>query len=78
MGLMSFLKEAGEKLFGRGEAKAAQDAVATAPTAENVAALSRAAGAAIINGVNAQGLPGNSLDVSFNADTSALSLAATT
>ena len=70
MGLMSFLKEAGEKLFGRGEAKAAQDAVATAPTAENVDALSRAASAAIVNYVNAQGLPGNSLDVSFNADSS--------
>ena len=42
MGLMSFMKEAGEKLFGRGEAKAAQEAAASAPTAENVAALSKA------------------------------------
>ena len=47
MGLMSFIKEAGEKLFGRGEAKAAQDAVQAAPTAENIAALSAAAGKAI-------------------------------
>jgi hypothetical protein len=27
MGLMSFIKEAGEKLFGKGEAKAAEAAV---------------------------------------------------
>ena len=32
MGLMSFVREAGEKLFGKGEAKAAQDAAAAAPT----------------------------------------------
>ena len=32
MGLMSFMKEAGEKLFGKGEAKAAQEAVAAAPS----------------------------------------------
>ena len=75
MGLMSFLKEAGEKLFGRGEAKAAQDAVASAPTAENVAALSRAASAAIVNYVNAQGLPGNRLDVSFDAASATVTVA---
>ena len=75
MGLMSFLKEAGEKLFGRGEAKAAQDAVATAPTAENVAALSKAAGASIVNYINAQGLPGKNLDVSFDADSATVTVA---
>ena len=46
MGLMSFIKEAGEKLFGGSEAKAAQAAVQAAPTPEAVAAMSRAAGAA--------------------------------
>ncbi len=75
MGLMSFLKEAGEKLFGRGEAKAAQDAVTSAPTAENVAALSKAAGASIVNYVNAQGLPGKNLDVSFDADSATVTVA---
>ena len=75
MGLMSFLKEAGEKLFGRGEAKAAQDAVATAPTAENVAALSKAAGASIVNCINAQGLPGKNLDLSFDADSATVTVA---
>jgi nucleoid-associated protein YgaU len=67
MGLMSFMKEAGEKLFGKGEAKAAQDAVAQAPSAENIAALSKAAGDAILGYVNAQGLPGGALDVGFDA-----------
>ena len=75
MGLMSFLKEAGEKLFGRGEAKAAQEAVATAPTAENVAALSKAASASIVTYINAQGLPGSNLDVSFDADSATVTVA---
>ena len=75
MGLMSFLKEAGEKLFGRGEAKAAQDAVVKAPTAENVAALSKAASEAIVGYINAQGLPSKNLDVSFDADSSTVTVA---
>lgn len=67
MGLMSFIKEAGEKLFGKGEAKAAQEAAAKAPSPENVAALSKAAGDAIVQYINANGLPGGNLDVSFDA-----------
>ena len=67
MGLMSFIKEAGEKLFGTGQAKAATAAAASAPTPENVAALSKVAGDAIVSYINAQGLPGSSLDVSFDA-----------
>jgi nucleoid-associated protein YgaU len=39
MGIMSFFKEAGEKLFGKGEAKAAQEAAAAKPSPETVAAL---------------------------------------
>jgi nucleoid-associated protein YgaU len=70
MGLMSFLKDAGEKLFGKGQAKAAQDAVAAAPTPENVAALSRAAGDAIIDYVRANGLPTDGLTVEFDGTTS--------
>ena len=66
MGLMSFMKEAGEKLFGKGQAKAAQDTAAAAPTPENVQALSRAAGDAIIGYVRANGLPTDGLDVSFD------------
>jgi len=74
MGLMSFIKEAGEKLFGKGEAKAAETAAAAAPTPENVAALSKAAGDAIVGYINAQGLPGNSLDVAFDATTATVTV----
>ena len=70
MGLMSFMKEAGEKLFGKGQAKAAQDAAAAAPTPENIEALSRAAGESIIEYVRANGLPTDGLNVSFDASTS--------
>ena len=56
MGMFSFIKEAGEKLFGRGEAKAAQEAAAAAPTPENVAALSKTAGDAIAAYVISMGL----------------------
>jgi hypothetical protein len=43
MGLFSFIKEAGEKLFGAGEAKAAQEAASKAPTPVNVDAANAAA-----------------------------------
>jgi nucleoid-associated protein YgaU len=74
MGLMSFIKEAGEKLFGKGEAKAAEQAAAAAPTPENVAALSKAAGDAIVGYINANGLPGDQLDVGFDAPSSTVTV----
>ncbi|MDB5869162.1 MAG: Peptidoglycan-binding LysM [Polaromonas sp.] len=67
MGMFSFIKEAGEKLFGRGEAKAAQEAAAVKPTPENVAALSKTAGAAIAAYINSMGLKVDALQVSFDA-----------
>jgi nucleoid-associated protein YgaU len=67
MGLMSFIKEAGEKLFGKGEAKAAQEAAVSAPTPENIAALSKTAGDAIATYITAQGLQVDGLDVGFDA-----------
>jgi nucleoid-associated protein YgaU len=75
MGLMSFIKEAGEKLFHKGEAKAAQDAAAAAPTPENVAALSQAAGGAIAGYIEAQGLAVSGLDVGFDATSSTVTVA---
>ena len=48
MGLMSFIKEAGEKLFGGRDAKAAAPSAA-APSADAVAALNQTAGDAIEN-----------------------------
>ena len=75
MGMFSFIKEAGEKLFGRGEAKAAQEAATTTPTPENIAALSKAAGAAIEAYIGTQNLEVNALDISFDAPTSTVTVA---
>ena len=67
MGLMSFIKDAGEKLFGIGSAKAAP-ATAAAPTPEQVAALSKTAGDAIATYIHAQGLKVGGLNVAFAAN----------
>jgi nucleoid-associated protein YgaU len=67
MGLLSFIKSAGEKLFGKGEAHAATVAVQAAPTPENIAALSAAAGASIAEYINAQGIDASGLDIGFDA-----------
>lgn len=75
MGFLSFIKDAGEKLFGRGEAKAAQDAAATAPTPENVAALSKTAGDAIKTYIASMNLQVESLDVKFDATTGTVTVA---
>ncbi len=77
MGLMSFIKEAGEKLFGRGEAKAAQEAVQAAPTPEAVAAMSAAAAKAITDYIATQNLPTAGLDVSFDAPSATVTVAGT-
>ncbi len=75
MGLFSFIKDAGEKLFGRGEAKAAQDAAAAAPTPENIATLSKTAGAAIATYINSMGLKVDQLQVSFDAPSGTVTVA---
>ena len=77
MGLLSFIKDAGEKLFGIGQAKAAQEAVKAAPTPENVAAMSAAAGEAIEKYINAQGLSVSALDIKFDATSGAVTVAGT-
>jgi nucleoid-associated protein YgaU len=77
MGLMSFIKEAGEKLFGGGEAKAAEAAVKSAPTPENVAAMSAAAGKAIADYIGTQGLKVDGLEVAFDAPSSTVTVSGT-
>jgi nucleoid-associated protein YgaU len=77
MGLMSFIKEAGEKLFGGGEAKAAEAAVKSAPTPENIAAMSAAAGKAIADYIGTQNLPVEGLDVGFDAPSATVTVAGT-
>lgn len=66
MSLISFIKEAGEKLFGHGEAKAAQDAVTKDASADNVAKLNQTAGDAIKNYIASLGLKANDLTVAFD------------
>lgn len=67
MGMFSFIKEAGEKLFGRGEAKAAQEAAAAKPTPENIEALSKAAGDAIATYIASMNLNVQALEIGFDA-----------
>lgn len=63
MGMFDFIKEAGEKLFGKGEAKAAQDAAKAEASAEKVEAANRAAGDAIENYIKQMGLDATGLMV---------------
>ena len=66
MGMFSFIKEAGEKLFGIEKAEAAEAATPTPPGAEQTAALSNAAGDAIATYINSMGLKVETLDVKFD------------
>lgn len=77
MGLISFIKEAGEKLFGGKEAKAAEAAAASQPSAENVAALSKAAGDAIATYIHTLGLKVNGLKVAFDAPSATVTVEGT-
>ncbi len=67
MGLFAFIKEAGEKLFGIGQAKAAQQAVEADPSPVNVEAMSAAAGQAIVDYIHSMKLDADALSVSFDA-----------
>jgi nucleoid-associated protein YgaU len=69
MGLLSFVKEAGQKLFNLGskDANAASPAAASAaPTQADVAALNDTAGNAILTYIKTQNLPVDNLQVSFD------------
>ncbi|MEZ0210335.1 MAG: peptidoglycan-binding protein LysM [Methylophilus sp.] len=66
MGLFSFIKEAGEKLFGAGEAKAAQETAAKTPTPVNVDAANAAAAKAIQNYISKNNLPTEGYDIKFD------------
>lgn len=64
MGLVSFLKDAGEKLFG-GKAAQAAESTAASPAAD-VAQLNDTAGQAIEKYIAAQNLRAENLDVKFD------------
>jgi nucleoid-associated protein YgaU len=75
MGLLSFMKDAGEKLFGRGQAQAAMtQAQADPASVEKAKAANDAAGDAILAYINDQGLKATGLTVTFDGATSTASV----
>jgi nucleoid-associated protein YgaU len=66
MSIVSFLKDAGERLFGTKEAKAAPATESGTTVAENVDKLNATAAAAIEKYIAAQGLSATGLKVSFD------------
>jgi len=75
MGMFSFIKEAGEKLFGIGKAQAAQPAVAAPPSAEQVASLNQTAAQAIATYIESMKLSVEGLDVAFDGATETVTVA---
>ena len=71
MGLIDFVKSAGEKLFGRGKAQAAMAEMQAAPAdPAKVAAANAAAGDAILDYIKSQNLSATGLTVTFDGATS--------
>jgi len=75
MSLISFVKEAGEKLFGHGPAQAAMKESASNPgDAAKSKAANDAAGDAILDYIKAQNLSATGLTVTFDGASSTVSL----
>jgi nucleoid-associated protein YgaU len=75
MGLMDFVKEAGEKLFGHGQAQAAMTAAKADPNNDaKIQAANAAAGDAIIDYIKSQNLSATGLTVMFDGTTSTASV----
>jgi nucleoid-associated protein YgaU len=72
MSLISFVKEAGEKLFGRGQAQAAMAEAKSDPT--KIAAANAAAGDAILDYIKAQNLSATGLTVTFDGTSATVSV----
>jgi nucleoid-associated protein YgaU len=72
MGILSFVKDAGEKLFHTGQNAAATPAAsgapspAAAPSGAEVASLNQTAANAILNYIKTQNLPVDNLNVSYD------------
>lgn len=77
MGLMSFIKEAGEKLFGGNEAKAATPAAAPAAPAADPAAMNAKAADAIAAYVRAQNLSTDGIDIAFDGASATVTVSGT-
>lgn len=73
MGLLSFVREAGEKLFGRKEVEAA----AAESAQDKLADLNQKAAVAIVAYIDKQGLDTRALQVSFDGASSTVTVAGT-
>ncbi len=75
MGLIDFVKDAGEKLFGRGHAQAAMTEAKSDPASEAKAkAANDAAGDAIVGYIKAQNLNATGLTVTFDGASSSVTV----
>ena len=78
MGMLDFVKDAGEKLFGIGKAKAAMQDQAAAPADEaKIKAANDAAADAIMGYIDSQGLKATGLTVTFDGASSTVSVRST-
>ena len=75
MGLIDFVKEAGEKLFGKGTAQAAMAEVKADPANDaKIKAANDAAGDAIVTYIKAQNLSATGLTVTFDGASSSVAV----
>lgn len=75
MGLIDFVRDAGEKLFGRGKAQAAMAEMKAAPAdPAKIAAANAAAGDAILDYIKGQNLAATGLTVTFDGASSTASV----
>ena len=75
MGLLDFVKDAGEKLFGTGKAKAALQEAAAAPADEaKIKVANDAAGDAIVAYIGSQNLSATGMVVSFDGASSTVTV----
>jgi nucleoid-associated protein YgaU len=75
MGMLDFVKEAGEKLFGIGKAKAAMQEAAAAPADDaKVKAANDAAGDAIVDYIKSQNLSATGLTVTYDGSSATVTV----
>jgi nucleoid-associated protein YgaU len=75
MGMLDFVKDAGEKLFGIGKAKATMQEAAAAPADEaKIKAANDAAADAIVTYINSQNLSATGLVVTFDGATATVTV----
>jgi nucleoid-associated protein YgaU len=75
MGMLDFVKEAGEKLFGIGKAKAAMQDAAAAPADDaKLKAANDAAGDAIVDYIKSQNLSATGLTVTYDGSSATVTV----